>query len=269
MDESSLTGEPLPVVHERGGLVRSGTANAGETFELRAIRPAAESAYAAVVALVRDAESRKAPFVRLADRYAIIFLPLTVVIAGLAWALSGDPVRALAVFVVATPCPLILAAPIAFDCGDLPGGEGGRDRQGRRRDRAARPGADGAPRQDRHRSRSARPRSSRCSSTNGIGPDELVRLAASLDQLSAHPLAEALVHEATGRGFELSFPEQVTEEPGRGIAGVVDGRRVAVGSETWLRARARARRAVATRRRLSRAARRSPSPSTGVAQERS
>jgi P-type E1-E2 ATPase len=71
---------------------------------------------------------------------------------------------------------------------------------------------------------------------DGIGPDELVRLTASLDQLSAHPLAEALVHQAAHRGLELSFPEQVTEERGRGIAGIVDGRRVAAGSETWLRA---------------------------------
>ena len=117
VDESSLTGEPLPAVRERGEHVRSGTTNAGEMFELRAIRPAAESAYAAVVRLVRDAETQKAPFVRLADRYAIFFLPLTAVIAGVAWAVSGDPVRALAVFVVATPCPLILAAPIALVCG--------------------------------------------------------------------------------------------------------------------------------------------------------
>ena len=66
---------------------------------------------------MQDAESSKAPFVRLADRYAIFFLPLTIAVAGFAWAISGDPVRALAVFVVATPCPLILAAPVAFVSG--------------------------------------------------------------------------------------------------------------------------------------------------------
>ena len=78
VDESTLTGEPLPALRERGDHVRSGTANAGDVFELRAIRPAAESAYAAVVRLVREAESQRAPFVRLADRYAIFFLPLTI-----------------------------------------------------------------------------------------------------------------------------------------------------------------------------------------------
>ena len=81
---------------------------------MRATRPASESAYAALVRLVQAAEARHAPFIRMADRYALFFLPLTLVLAGLAWAASGDPVRALAVLVVATPCPLILAAPVAL-----------------------------------------------------------------------------------------------------------------------------------------------------------
>jgi P-type E1-E2 ATPase len=74
-------------------------------------------------------------------------------------------------------------------------------------------------------------------SSNGVGEDELIRAAASIDQVSAHPLAEALVHDAQRRGLELAFPHDVTEEPGRGISGIVEGRRVAVGSETWLQAR--------------------------------
>ena len=89
----------------------------GPPFELRATRAAAESAYAAVVRLVQQAQAQRAPFVRMADRYAGFFLPATLIVAGAAWALSGDPVRALAVVVVATPCPLILAAPIAFVSG--------------------------------------------------------------------------------------------------------------------------------------------------------
>ena len=117
VDEAALTGEALPATYAHGGSVRSGTTNAGDVFELKAIRPASESAYAALVRLVRQVETERAPFVRLADRYAITFLPVTAVTAGLAWAISGDPVRALAVFVVATPCPLILAAPIALISG--------------------------------------------------------------------------------------------------------------------------------------------------------
>src|SRR5207342_1368987 len=116
-DTSTLTGEPLPVTLRTGMAAMSGTANAGAPFDVRADRPAAESAYAALVRLVEQAQAQRAPFVRMADRYAGIFLPITLVVASLAWALSGDPVRALAVVVVATPCPLILAAPIALVSG--------------------------------------------------------------------------------------------------------------------------------------------------------
>lgn len=236
MDESSMTGEPLPVLRARGEQVRSGTSNAGDVFELRTIRPAAESAYSAVVRLVRDAESRKAPFVRLADRYAIFFLPVTIVVAGLAWALSGDPVRALAVFVVATPCPLILAAPVAFvsgvsraaKAGVIVKGGGVIEQLGKAR----------AVLLDKTGTLTlGTPKVDRVVVFDGAGPEELVRLAASLDQLSAHPLAEALVHHAVTEGLTLSFPEHVTEEPGRGIAGVVDGRKVAAGGAAWLHTR--------------------------------
>lgn len=113
MDTSTLSGEPLPVTIPAGMSVLSGSANAGAPFEVRANRPAADSAYAALVRLVEQAHADRAPLVRIADRYAGFFLPATLIIAGLAWALSGDAVRALAVVVVATPCPLILAAPIA------------------------------------------------------------------------------------------------------------------------------------------------------------
>jgi heavy metal translocating P-type ATPase len=236
VDESAMTGEPLPVLRDRGDHVRSGTVNAGDVFELRAIRPAAQSAYAAVVRLVRDAESRKAPFVRLADRYAIFFLPVTIVVAAAAWAWSGDPVRALAVFVVATPCPLILAAPIALVSGISRAAKAGVIVKG------------GAVIEQLGDARTVlldktgtltlgNPEVARVVVTDGIQPDDLVRLAASLDQLSAHPLAEAIVHHAARRGLALTFPEQVTEEPGRGISGVVDGHRVAAGSVTWIEAR--------------------------------
>jgi heavy metal translocating P-type ATPase len=240
MDEASLTGEPLPVVVPRGGTVRSGAANAGNPVELRAVRPAAASAYARIVRLVAEAEAQKAPLVRLADRYAILFLPVTVAIAGLAWIVSADPVRALAVFVVATPCPLILAAPIALVAGIS---------------RAARSGVivKGAGTIERlGQVRSVlldktgtltlgAPAVERVDAFDGVRPEELLRLVASLEQLSAHPLAEALVHDAQRRGLSLTLPTAVTEEPGGGIAGQVAGHAVAAGSERWLRARGVAR----------------------------
>ncbi|MDE3131806.1 MAG: HAD-IC family P-type ATPase, partial [Acidobacteriota bacterium] len=117
VDSSTLTGEPLPMTLTRGMAVLSGSANAGPPFDVRADRPAAESAYAALVRLVEQAQAQRAPFVRMADRYAGFFLPVTLLAAALAWSLSGQAERALAVVVVATPCPLILAVPVAFVSG--------------------------------------------------------------------------------------------------------------------------------------------------------
>jgi heavy metal translocating P-type ATPase len=235
VDESALTGEPLPVTVHRGGQVRSGTMSAGAAFELRAARPAAESAYAALVRLVQRAEGERAPFVRMADRYAAFFLPATAVVAAVAWAASGDPVRALAVFVVATPCPLILAAPIALmsglsraaKAGIVVKGGGAIERLGEVRTVLL----------DKTGTMTlGRPELARVVGRDGISADELLRLAASLDRLSAHPLATALVAGAEARGLELTPPEAVREAFGHGIEGVVDGRDVLVGSARWLAA---------------------------------
>ena len=229
VDEAALTGEPMPIVYTAGSALRSGSANAGEAFDLRATRLAAESTYAAIVSLVRAAETQRAPFVRLADRYAALFLPLTLLIAGIAWAASGDAVRFVAVMVVATPCPLILAAPIALIAGVS---------------RAARRGVivkGSGTIENLGRARTVlfdktgtltigHPALERVVAFDGIRPDELLRLAASVDQLSTHVLAEALVHAAHEGGLDLASPAHVEEGAGRGIESQVDDRRVAVGS---------------------------------------
>ena len=234
LDESALTGEPLPVTVHRGGQVRSGVASAGAAFELRAVRPAAESAYAALVRLVTQAGEQRAPFVRMADRYAAFFLPLTTVVALLAWGFSGDPVRALAVFVVATPCPLILAAPIALmsglsrtaRAGIVVKGGGALERLGSARTVLL----------DKTGTITlGHPKLDRVISLNGLPENEILRLAASLDRFSAHPLAAALVEGAEQQGLRLSLPEQVQESFGHGIEGVVEGRHVVLGSAGWLR----------------------------------
>ena len=111
LDESALTGEPLPVERVAGDDVRSGVVNAGQAINLVATALAAESTYAGVVRLVEQAQASSAPFVRAADRFAILFVPLTLILAGASWALSGDAVRAVAVLVVATPCPLLARGP--------------------------------------------------------------------------------------------------------------------------------------------------------------
>src|SRR5262249_47588594 len=117
LDEAALTGEPIPVNRRQGEGARSGTVNAGETFEMRAAAAAGESTYAGIVRLVTAAQTAKSSFIRLADRYALLLLPATLIIAGMAWIMSGDPIRGLAVLVAATPCRLILAAPVAFLAG--------------------------------------------------------------------------------------------------------------------------------------------------------
>ena len=100
-----------------GEAARSGAINAGETFEMRAAATAGDSTYAGIIKMVTAAQTAKAPFIRMADRFALLLLPVTLLVAGAAWALSGDPIRGLAVLVAATPCPLILAAPVAFIAG--------------------------------------------------------------------------------------------------------------------------------------------------------
>jgi heavy metal translocating P-type ATPase len=233
VDTSTLTGEPLPVTITRGMSVMSGCANAGAPFDVRADRPAAESAYAALVRLVEQAEQQRAPFVRMADRYAGFFLPFTLALAGLAWAASGDPVRALAVVVVATPCPLILAVPIALVSG---------------LSRAAKAGVivkGGGAIESLGQARTVlfdktgtltvgTPDVQEVVAFDGNDRGEVLRLAASVDQVSAHVLGAALVRAAADADLRLAVPETVDEEPGQGIAGDVEGRRVAVGSRAFL-----------------------------------
>lgn len=234
LDESALTGEPLPVERPVGDDVRSGVVNSGPPLDLVATAVAAESAYAAVVRLVEQAQASSAPFVRTADRYALLFVPVTLVLAAVAWAVAGDPVRAVAVLVVATPCPLLLAAPIAIMSGlSRAAGAGVVIKGGSALERLAagrvmlfdktgtltqgRPVLAGVVTAD-----------------DSVSPDEVLRLAASLDQVSVHVLAGAIVAGGARRGLALELPSDVDEVQGYGVQGTVGPHRVRLGKASWI-----------------------------------
>ncbi|RMI33554.1 heavy metal translocating P-type ATPase [Nocardia stercoris] len=253
LDESALTGEPLQVERGPGEPVRSGVVNVGVPFELSATATAADSTYAGIVALARQAGAETAPVIRLADRYAAWFLPLTLLVAGAAYAVSRSAERAVAVLVVATPCPLLLAAPVAIVSG---------------LSRASRLGvvvrSGGALESLGHATTLAmdktgtlttgRPRVATVVAAPGSDDTELLRLAASVDQLSPHVLAEAIVTAALDRGCTLSMPVDVVEAAGTGVTGTVDGIRVQVGSLPEERLRAPWARTVLNRADLDAAA---------------
>ncbi|WP_334143531.1 heavy metal translocating P-type ATPase [Rhabdothermincola sp.] len=233
IDESALTGEPLPVEHPTSDPVRSGTVNAGDAFDLRASTTAEDSTYAGVVRLVEQAQASSAPFVRLADRFAGWFLLVTLVLAAGAWAVSGNPVRAVAVLVVATPCPLILAAPVAIVAGLSRSARlGVIVKGGGALERLA--GATVLLLDKTGTLTEGRPTVTEVITAGDRSVEELLRAAGSLEQVSPHVLAAAVVREARYRGIDLTRPVEVEEIPAQGVSGRVDGHVVSVGKASWI-----------------------------------
>ena len=227
-DESALTGEAVPVTREAPEPVRSGVVNAGAVVELRAGVTAAESTYAGVVALAQQAAASTAPVTRLADRIAVWFLPAALLIATLAWAFTGDPERAVAVLVTATPCPLLLAVPIAVTAG---------------MSRASRSGVvvkGGAALEQLGRVTTlvmdktgtvteGRPEVVDLVCAPGVTSEQALGYAAGIEQYSPHVLAGAVVRAAERAGVVPLPAESVTEDPGRGACGRIEGHTIQVG----------------------------------------
>jgi heavy metal translocating P-type ATPase len=236
VDTSRLTGEPLPVAAVSGRSFLSGSLVLDSPLRVRAAAPAGESQYARIVELVRTAQASKSPLQRMADRYAVWFTPLTLAVCGVAYAFSEDPVRALAVLVVATPCPLILAAPVAI-IGGL--------------NRAARHGIvfrHGTALEQLGQVTVAlfdktgtvtlgRPEVERVLAAPPLSDAELLRLAAGVEQGSGHLLARTVVDEARKRGLAPVAANQIVEIPGQGVTGRVDGREVGVGGWSFITGR--------------------------------
>jgi heavy metal translocating P-type ATPase len=231
VDESAVTGEPIPERRISGDVLRSGTVNAGEAFHYRASRTADDSTYAGIVRMVQAAQTAKAPFIRMADRFALVLLPAVLIVAAAAWLISGDPVRGLAVLVVATPCPLILAAPVAFiggvsraaRLGVLMKGSAALEAMAQVRtaifDKTGTLTEGGA-------------QLLTLDTAPGVDAMEALRLVASLEQASHHVVAEALVVAGRRAGLTLSRPEDIREHRGSGVEGRVDGRDIRAGARS-------------------------------------
>lgn len=232
VDESSLTGESLPVEHERGGRLLSGSVNGDTAISVRAVATVAHSQYQRIVELVESASNSKAPFVRLADRYAVPFTAFALFLGGLAWALSGDPVRFAEVLVVATPCPLLIAAPVAFIAG---------------MSRAARNGIiikTGGTLEQLARIRTVAldktgtltrgaPSVDRIEAFGTASQKRILSLAASAERNSPHILARSIVAVAEARGIQPLEATDIIEVPGQGITAQIGPDTVRVGRASF------------------------------------
>jgi heavy metal translocating P-type ATPase len=232
-DESSLTGESMPVERRAGGAVMSGSLNGERAVTVRATALSVDSQYQRIVALVADAAQSRAPIVRLADRYAVPFTAVSLLIAGLAWLLSGDPVRFAEVLVVATPCPLLIAAPVAF--------MGGMSR-------AARHGIiikGGGTLEQLASAKTVAfdktgtltlgtPTLVAIHAAGPVGEDELLAVAASAEQYSSHVLARSIIDAAHSRGLVRQVAASARETATNGVVATIAGREVIVGKRAFV-----------------------------------
>jgi heavy metal translocating P-type ATPase len=234
VDTAAITGEPIPITAVSGTRLFSGSLNGEAPLLVEVTAPAAQSQYARIVELVRTAQASKAPIQRLADRYAVWFTPFTLGVAVLAFVLSGEASRVLAVLVVATPCPLILATPVAII--------GGVNRAARSRV-IVRSGAaleqlaevNAVVFDKTGTLTTGRPMPQRLRTLNGWTEESLLPMVAAVEQGSSHVLARSLVAYAQARGGTPPLAEQIHEVPGRGVRGVVDGHNIVIGSEQFIR----------------------------------
>ncbi|MDH5234356.1 MAG: heavy metal translocating P-type ATPase, partial [Gemmatimonadota bacterium] len=233
LDTSRITGEPLPQRVAVDAPVRSGVVNVASPLVIRVTAPASESLYARIVELVRTAQEEKSPIQRNADRWAVWFTPVTLLACAIAWWLSGDPQRVLAVLVVATPCPLLLATPVAII--------GGINRAARRQI-VVRNGTaleqlaqvDAVVFDKTGTLTLGRPVVGVVAATTPGGEAEVLRLAAAIELGSGHLLARSVVDAATADGRTLPPAEDVEESPGQGVSGRVEGQTVAVGALSFI-----------------------------------
>ncbi|MEO6880419.1 MAG: heavy metal translocating P-type ATPase [Mycobacteriaceae bacterium] len=234
-DESTLTGESLPVGRTTGERVLSGSVNGGWAIEVTATARSADSQYQQIVSLVAEAQQRPAPVVRLADRFAVPFTVVSLLIAGLAWALSADPTRFAEVVVLATPCPLLIATPVALLAGmGRAAGAGIIIRGGDVLERLARVRTvafdktgtltHGTP--TLVQVRPVLPRTA----------DAVLAMAASAEQYSGHVLARSVIEAAAARGLALEPATEAEERATDGVRAVLGSGEVRIGKRSYVSA---------------------------------
>lgn len=235
VDESIMTGESMPALKKKGYHVLAGTINTGAILEIKAVKALSDSRFESIIAMVRKAEENKAPFVRLADSYSGYFTIFTLIVAGIAYAISGELMRILAVLVVATPCPLIIATPIAFMSGmNLASKKGIIVKNG-----GALEALDKVKTFVFDKTGTITLGTPKIHAVHALSPlseKEILYKSASLDQLSVHVLARALMDymHKIGAGM-LSYPENFKEIFGEGVSGKIDGSNYIFGKLSFIR----------------------------------
>lgn len=233
LDESSVTGEAMPVTKYPGDAIISGTVNGSETFQMRATTTAVDSQYAKIVQLVEEAVQSGAPMVRLADRYAVPFTIVALLVAGIAWWYSADPVRFAEVLVVATPCPLLIGAPVAFMGGMSSAATANVIvKDGGTLERLAR--VKTAAFDKTGTLTQGQPTVARIETVGGTEMETL-QLAASAEQYSVHVFAEPIVQQARQQGLELIAIDHAQEVATNGVeATTVSDQRLRVGKSAFI-----------------------------------
>jgi len=234
IDQSALTGEPLPLRAVAGTHVLSGSVNLDGALRVRALRASEQSQYQQVVALVAQARQERPPIQRIADRFAVWFTPLTLLMCGVAYLVTGDSSSVLAVLVVATPCPLILATPVAVIAGISRAADLGIIvKHGRAIEQLGR--ARAVVFDKTGTLTLGEPRVAHVEGLDGMAATDVLRAAAAVEQLSSHHLGHAVVEAARERGLSVATATEFRESPGDGVSGCVEGRAVVVGSAHHLR----------------------------------
>jgi len=234
VDQAALTGEPLPIRAIAGTALMSGSVNLEGALRARALRPSGQSQYQQIVQLVEGARREKPPIQRLADRFAVWFTPVTLAMCVVAYLVTGSTASVLAVLVVATPCPLILATPVAVIAGISRAADiGVIVKHGRAIEQL---GLARAVVFDKTGTLTlGHPSVAHVDVLDGVAAPELLRLAAGVEQLSSHHLGRAVVDAGRAQFPSLPPVTGFRETPGRGVTGRVDGRLVSIGSPRYLR----------------------------------